>query len=736
MEFKHKHKSKRQLNRILKRNVDSVIEVCQIESEIVNISKNSTPTSSRQFFTNNRNISDSSETNFEVTEISNADSSGSTFLNDNINVDITKPNGFESDNSENCFSTQGSNNFDSYNEMETGSDLYSDSDLDGINADLNNYDSANDNNPLVNNENKICFDNTPEMFLAGWAMENNVSHRALSQLLGWFNTNPDISNLPRDARTILKTPRLSKVETMGNGLFYYFGIRQGLEKLLLKYNYSDKLGKFFLVFNIDGLPVHKSSKKTFWPILCKVYSNVPLDDALFCVAIYYGPGKPPVEEYFESFVRELNTCLSEGLKSRSGDNQDIHIEIELLAFCCDTPARAFIKCIVGHNHYNGCDRCCVKGIYVERRMAYLDTKAALRTDVSFSNHQDEQHHKGVTPLANITNLGLVTSFPLDYMHSVCLGVMKKLILLWRDGSRLFRLTPEKKLILDDRMNEINKKFWPSDFNRKPRSISEVEYWKAKEYRQFLLYIAPVVLHDLLPKHVYCNFLLLKFGIMILLSSFLNKEYNSYAKDLLHLFVRHTQQIYGNQFCIYNVHTLIHLADDARHFSSLENINCFPFENYLYQLKRMLRKSNEPLQQVIHRLTERDNIMSRDTNNTMTYLGGKPTVEEMNRKVYPRLKFKGFTISSKFADSCIYHRDGIMRIRKIYQQEKDIFLVGTEYQKLGSFLEYPTDSGIFYIFVVQLCEETITISVNDVLYKGVILPFKDNYVCHPLLHQLY
>lgn len=37
--------------------------------------------------------------------------------------------------------------------------------------------------------------------------------------------------------------------------------------------------------------------------------------------------------------------------------------------------------------------------------------------------------------------------------------------------------------------------------------------------------------------------------------------------------------------------------------SLNVVNCFPLENYLQMLKRLLRKSNSPLQKVVNRLHE-------------------------------------------------------------------------------------------------------------------------------------
>lgn len=60
------------------------------------------------------------------------------------------------------------------------------------------------------------------------------------------------------------------------------------------------------------------------------------------------------------------------------------------------------------------------------------------------------------------------------------------------------------------------------------------------------------------------------------------------------------------FLSYNVHNLIHLADVATKFGSLDTISCFPFENHLGTIKNLIRKPNEPLALVIRRKKEIDN----------------------------------------------------------------------------------------------------------------------------------
>lgn len=122
-----------------------------------------------------------------------------------------------------------------------------------------------------------------------------------------------------------------------------------------------------------------------------------------------------------------------------------------------------------------------------------------------------------------------------------------------------------------------------------------------EFRQFLLYMGPVMLKDILNKTVYHNFLLISVGIHLLSHPGLTEEYLEYAHALLVSFVQHFGQLYGTKFLSYNVHNVVHLAEDFRKHGVLDNFSAFKFENYLQKLKKLVRKPQTPLSQIVRHL---------------------------------------------------------------------------------------------------------------------------------------
>lgn len=173
--------------------------------------------------------------------------------------------------------------------------------------------------------------------LRNWALEHKIPHTALNALMNIIKTTTEIGSLPKDSRTLLGRPRKIEVVPMGpeSGLFWYQGLQKCFDSIasfIEPISYSE----FHLSFNVDGLPIHKSSKYEFWPILAKI-EEIPKLSPLI-LAIYFGKCKPDLKSFFQDFVEDVMTSIRNGI--RVGDHL---IKIKIRCFICDTPARAFIK---------------------------------------------------------------------------------------------------------------------------------------------------------------------------------------------------------------------------------------------------------------------------------------------------------------------------------------------------------------------------------------------------------
>jgi len=142
---------------------------------------------------------------------------------------------------------------------------------------------------------------------------------------------------------------------------------------------------------------------------------------------------------------------------------------------------------------------------MNNRVIFPQTDARLWNEKDLKEMADEGHHLRYSPLV-ATSLGMVSGIPLDYMHLVCLGVMRRFLHLWLMGPLACRLSGLQVKILSEKLLKISKSV-PVEFARKPRSLNEVDRWKASEFCQFLLYTGPVLLKDVLHTAVYQHFFL-------------------------------------------------------------------------------------------------------------------------------------------------------------------------------------------------------------------------------------
>lgn len=191
------------------------------------------------------------------------------------------------------------------------------------------------------------------------------------------------------------------------------------------------------------------------------------------------------------------------------------------------------------------------------------------------------------------------------MHLCCLGIMKKLILSWVEGSCHYKLRSNVNIISGRLISFRNQ--MPESFSRKPRSLDEVRHWKATEFRTFMLYLGPFALKGVLDSKRYEHFLLFHVGMYILCSNSINDtSWINFAEQLLEKFVSLIPTHYHSEFLSYNMHSVQHLAQDVRNHGSVDNFNAFEFESYLYNLKRLLSLNNKHhLKQVVNRIFEKD-----------------------------------------------------------------------------------------------------------------------------------
>lgn len=131
------------------------------------------------------------------------------------------------------------------------------------------------------------------------------------------------------------------------------------------------------------------------------------------------------------------------------------------------------------------------------------------------------------------------------MHSVCLGVVRYLILLWI--SPIYHKEPwylGKKEI--GKLNEyLSCTKPPYDITRTPRTLDSIKYWKASEFRAFLLFYFPL-LEGVLPDPYFSHLKNLSYSIFVLLQENVPNHSVSHVGIILQNMVKKAELLYGEQ----------------------------------------------------------------------------------------------------------------------------------------------------------------------------------------------
>ena len=86
------------------------------------------------------------------------------------------------------------------------------------------------------------------------------------------------------------------------------------------------------------------------------------------------------------------------------------------------------KKVISDNGYSACERCVQHGKYINYRVLLLDNNCSKRTDRTFLDKVDIEHHKfNTNSILETLKYRMTTGFLLDVMHLFVLGITKRLI---------------------------------------------------------------------------------------------------------------------------------------------------------------------------------------------------------------------------------------------------------------------------------------------------------------------
>jgi hypothetical protein len=593
-------------------------------------------------------------------------------------------------------------------------------------------------------ESEISCDDLPSE-LRDWVLTTpNTPHAKISDLLKILKRYQP--GLPACYSTLMKVPEqtnrpTTQIVRMGNGEYAHFGLTDKVKSLSL-YN-AQSSAVLDIDLGIDGLPVFKSSTVALWPIMC-YFSNIPKKIKPFPIGIFYGHGHPEnVDEFFTPFAGELTKLMSEGVIAVDGKIKKINVRM----LAVDTPARGFVTGTVGHSSKNGCNQCEQEAVYDKalKKLIFADEKKTPRTDEKFSMRSNPLHHKkpyrnNKMVLEKIPNFGgLVSKVPIDPMHNIDLGVTRKILLSIHCQNKL-KIKSEYRQKISENYVALAK-FIPTEFARATRSLNILKFWKATEFRLFIMYTGLLYFKQLKNERAFQHFLLLHISIRFMANENLYLEKATVSQCYIEQFVKQYKSIYTVENFTYNTHALLHLVEGSQRFGPLYEYSCYKFENFFGELKTYIRSRSNILQQIVNQIDRRRHLPNYLKKHDTGLMKESKVTFPGCEKTFSSYQFDKFVLSGCQNDNCCYLDDGVfLRVHNFSILKNNVMVVGQKITDIQPFFIEPVNSLGLGIALSNGIQKEITMyPIADIKFKCVRLPIPDDVanssLIIPMVHTM-
>ena len=198
---------------------------------------------------------------------------------------------------------------------------------------------------------------------------------------------------------------------------------------------------------------------------------------------------------------------------------------------------------------------------------------------------------------------LINDMPCEYLHGVCLGVGKRLIILcFKVGENKERVTKRKlsdPKLYNDQIESIQV---PRETSRRCRNL-DIGVMKASEYRNIIILFFPIVINCIEETAEDERRVWLHLAFMIRSCVIPNNEFNCIDTQLIESackkFYILFEQLFGAINCSYSIHTVPSHLLQIRGNRPLTSKSAFKFESFYGEMRHMFKpRTVSPLKQII------------------------------------------------------------------------------------------------------------------------------------------
>ena len=255
------------------------------------------------------------------------------------------------------------------------------------------------------------------------------------------------------------------------------------------------------------------------------------------------------------------------------------------------------------------------------------------------NNVTPDERKGIvgrSPLLELDNFDIVLDVVVEYLHCVCLGVVKRLVeLTFNVGVTRTRNT-KRKLTPPSVFNELIQKVKVvGEFSRRVRSL-DFAVWKGQEFRNLCLFFFPIVINCIEPdaqeRRLWLLLAYMIRGCVVPSNEFRQVNLSDINYCSKHFYTLY-EQLFGARNCSYNTHEVGSHIVQMRHHGPLTKTSAFAFENFYGEVRHSFVPGTvSPLKQIFENTLIKRMISPHCCEPQVTYTTHETSLE-CNNLVY-------------------------------------------------------------------------------------------------------
>ena len=361
-----------------------------------------------------------------------------------------------------------------------------------------------------------------------------------------------------------------------------------------------------LLLSVDGGSFFSTVSDTIWPLQAVILDLPPwvrqsFKNALL-LALWKGPSKPMWNVLLKDLIEILSNCT---FKVMFRDTEWI-FTVKVALCVCDLPAIASLTNTVQYNGKFGCLKCVHPGETLKQgkghshiysyRISQLKTNAFYERCLAATRHSQTPVFgvRGPSSLSHIINIP--DQIILDPMHMIYEGVTKLFLKAYFDSKNMHLpfYVGRPRVV-----QQLSKQLLLISFLPKMtdcRAFTELNFWKASEYKNFLLFAIPI-LKSKLPAPYFVHILTLSLICHISNQRSVDAFDVENLANLISFFCTETERLFGQKFCTINVHSLTHLTEQIKSFGPCWSYSMFFFEGQIKRFKNMFSGTRGILDQI-------------------------------------------------------------------------------------------------------------------------------------------